>query len=282
MRRLVCFLGVLGLVLAACGGGGDGGPGGGTVHAITGPLSSYVPTMFVVTGEGFGAAGSTAQVRFTATDGDTPFDGNSSAVATVAVDVLSDSRAIGVASDAANFEFVATVELLRGDGAVLDGPGVLAWFQPATVNLVVPGDDTLVGDAGPNTLDGGAGNDKLFGGAGNDTLLGGTGNDHLSGEGDNDMLTGGAHADGFHVSPGTDQDVITDIQTGVDRIWIGGTPGGLAAVNAVATVLDSGPGLDVVITWTAGGTVTLHGYGSGSIDDLAALIQSGVAVLVEP
>ena len=148
------------LAFAACGGGVGGGGGGGRGSAVTafdGTLQAAFSSMFVVSGEGFGAAGSTAQVRFTATDGDTPFDGYSSATATVPVEVLSDARAIGMTPLAGSGAFSATVELLPAGGGVLEGPGVLAWSRERLATLVQPGDDTRVGTAGPETLDGGAG-----------------------------------------------------------------------------------------------------------------------------
>lgn len=92
------------------------------------------------------------------------------------------------------------------------------------------GDDTLFGGAGNDDLRGDAGNDWLFGGEGNDRLVGGAGNDWLNGGDGNDVLesgtgadwmTGGGGADVFAFRtadlPGT-RDVITDWQTGVDKL----------------------------------------------------------------
>jgi serralysin len=120
------------------------------------------------------------------------------------------------------------------------------------------GNNLLIGNAGNDTLNGGAGNDSLFGGANNDTLTGGTGNDLLSGGegndtligatpggvnpglGEADTLTGGANADTFVLGTAAtafyddgnalsfglnDRALITDFQTGVDKIQLKGAAG---------------------------------------------------------
>jgi Ca2+-binding RTX toxin-like protein len=85
------------------------------------------------------------------------------------------------------------------------------------------GNDTLLGDAGNDTLSGGADDDTLLGGADNDSLSGGTGadvlsgeagNDTLSGDAGNDTLTGGAGNDRFVWNGASNNDVITDFNTG--------------------------------------------------------------------
>ena len=285
MHRLV-WIGLVGVfALTACGGGSggsDGGGGGGIVTALDGRLQAAYSSMFVVSGEGFGAAGSTAQVRFTATEGDTPFDGYSSATATVPVKVLSDARAIGMTPQAGSAAFTATVELLPAGGGALEGPGVLAYFRERLASLIQPGDDTLVGTPGPDTLDGGAGNDDLYGGGGDDNLFGGTGDDALFGEAGNDTLTGGAHRDDFIFTPSTDDDTITDYSATLDAIYFQGLSGGLAAIAVVAGVTDGGPGANVVLEWAAGGTVTIQNFGSGAFDDLADLVAAGVAFHLAP
>ncbi|WP_076071793.1 pre-peptidase C-terminal domain-containing protein [Sphingomonas montana] len=94
------------------------------------------------------------------------------------------------------------------------------------------GDDALFGNQGTDTLFGGIGNDSLFGGQGADVLNGGDGNDILQGGVLSDRLTGGSGADTFRYvvaadSPSATADVITDFQTGVDKI-------DLTAVNTSA------------------------------------------------
>ena len=55
-----------------------------------------------------------------------------------------------------------------------------------------PGDDMILGRAGPNTIDAGPGDDLVCGGDGADTLNGGSGNDILAGGNGNDHLNGGS------------------------------------------------------------------------------------------
>lgn len=84
-------------------------------------------------------------------------------------------------------------------------------FGTSMSNFISGGtkNDTLYGGDGNDKLYGNEGNDKLFGDAGNDTLYGGFGND---------TLTGGDGADVFYYSNGDGKDVITDYQSGVDKI----------------------------------------------------------------
>jgi serralysin len=82
----------------------------------------------------------------------------------------------------------------------------------------------IVGNGAANTLNGAAGNDVLRGENGNDVLIGDAGNDTLIGGIGVDTLTGGADADTFmfesltEMGTATRRDVITDFQTGVDKI----------------------------------------------------------------
>lgn len=104
--------------------------------------------------------------------------------------------------------------------------------------------DTLLGGLGNDLLNGGMGDDQLAGGEGDDTLLGELGNDTLRGEGGNDLLNGGDGADWLEGGAGNDTltggagadsfvfvgldnfdgslDLITDFQTGLDRIDFSG------------------------------------------------------------
>lgn len=82
----------------------------------------------------------------------------------------------------------------------------------------------LVGMAGSEILTGSSGNDHIFGLAGNDRLEGGDGDDFLYGDLGADVLVGGAGADHFSYRQVSDTnttdgfDVITDFQSGVDKI----------------------------------------------------------------
>ena len=86
------------------------------------------------------------------------------------------------------------------------------------------GADRLEGNAGNDLLSGHGANDVLLGGAGRDRLLGGAGADLLMGGIGTDQLTGGTGADTFRfrtaaeAGTGRARDVITDFQTGRDKI----------------------------------------------------------------
>ncbi|MBP2292543.1 calcium-binding protein [Azospirillum rugosum] len=129
--------------------------------------------------------------------------------------------------------------------------------------------DSLIGNAAANKLTGWEGNDTLSGGKGDDTLIGGSGND---------VLIGGAGGDAFRFlryDAGTD--VISDFQTGVDRIelegWsFGNLPDGpldasLFALNAPADADDR------FIFNTATGVLSydFDGNGSGAAVAIVAL-----------
>lgn len=114
------------------------------------------------------------------------------------------------------------------------------------------GRDTLLGGGGNDVLEGGDGADLLNGGAGRDVLSGGAGNDVLVGDLGADTLTGGAGADVFVFGSalasgmGAARDVITDFQSGVDRIDLSGLgtafvgTGGLAGGGRASFFFDTG------------------------------------------
>lgn len=111
-----------------------------------------------------------------------------------------------------------------------------------------PNDKIVIGENVPNIIDGGIGNDKLYGQddndtitgkSGNDILAGGVGSDRLIGDGasniGDDLIYGGTGRDILTGDGGTDTfvfqagdgnsdrastNVITDFQTGVDRIGL--------------------------------------------------------------
>jgi Ca2+-binding RTX toxin-like protein len=93
----------------------------------------------------------------------------------------------------------------------------------SSINKVVGSrfDDGLIADDSGVVLDGGAGHDLLVGGAGLDVLIGGDGDDTLVGGHGLDVLTGGAGADRFVLDYGDGPDLITDFQSGVDKIVLG-------------------------------------------------------------
>ena len=106
------------------------------------------------------------------------------------------------------------------------------------------GHDTVWAGAGNDTVNGGGGNELIQGEAGNDSLLGGAGNDTIS---------GGVGADHFVFAAGHGSDLVTDFESGIDRLmlddalWGGGLTAaqviaGHAAAAASALVLDFGGG----------------------------------------
>ena len=89
--------------------------------------------------------------------------------------------------------------------------------------------DQLRGDQGDNEFHGGNGFDRIYGRRGDDTLEGGNGGDVLYGNNGADVMTGGltAQRDRFVYFSASDtgvgagnRDIITDFQTGLDRIEI--------------------------------------------------------------
>jgi len=134
------------------------------------------------------------------------------------------------------------------------------------------GDDLLFGNKGNDDLNGGFGNDQLYGGQGNDVVVGGAGNDTISGDRDLDTLTGGDGADEFFLaSSGSDRDVITDFQPGIDKLR---APSGVTRVE----IQDSGS--SILILNNGGDTLaTLNNLEplDISIDDFI-----GIAEIVYP
>lgn len=86
------------------------------------------------------------------------------------------------------------------------------------------GHDRIEGNSGNDKLIGGLGDDRLHGSDGNDAIDGGSGNDIIDGGPGDDAMTGGAGADVFRFrvteADSGDVDVITDFQSGTDRIHI--------------------------------------------------------------
>lgn len=275
--RLAALVTVM-LAIGACGGGGSSGSSG-YVSSITTPIHALGAALFIVEGDGFLAAGTSARVRFTATAG-TPFAGDTSATATVDARVLSSTKAVGVAPHGSNA--TASVELLLVNGTIITSSSAIAVFTEPLVRRLGPEDDTLVGTPGIDTLDGGPGDDVLFGRGGDDVLLGGSGEDALAGEDGHDTMTGDSGSDAFLIDPTADafNDVITDYRLVEDMLLLDGVPPTLACLDAFASVTDTGIGGDVVVTWSGGGTLTLEGLGTGAIEDLGDLLATGIRVLI--
>lgn len=133
-------------------------------------------------------------------------------------------------------------------GLNLDLAPVIA--NPAVLEHLFDGADTLIGSGEADFLDGGPGNDHISGGAGNDVITGGRGND---------TMTGGAGNDKFAFATGFGKDVITDFSAGPaigDVIAISHKLfANLAAVKAHSHV---DVHHHVVIEYNASNTITLN------------------------
>jgi hypothetical protein len=123
----------------------------------------------------------------------------------------------GFYTSVSDLSVVGSEVLLRGNDTIIGN-------TYADRLLGFGGNDRLVGNGGNDRLSGMDGNDRLIGGLGNDTLSGGAGNDTLHGGSGKDVLSGGAGRDVFvfksHTESGTGsrKDTITDFQTSMDRI----------------------------------------------------------------
>lgn len=100
---------------------------------------------------------------------------------------------------------------------------------------------------------GGGGEDDFGGDDGNDTLIGGAGTDHLSGDDGDDRLTGNLGEDDFNFGNGLAEagvDTITDMQVGIDEIWVTSDWGGLTTEFLIANQFRSGAGVTTANTAT--------------------------------
>lgn len=154
------------------------------------------------------------------------------------------------------------------------------------------GDDLVTGGAGKDVLSGGVGADTLQGGTENDSLAGGAGDDSLSGDdGDdaligglgNDTAAGGSGADVFRFETGDGDDVITDFETGVDRIelWHVSSDSVTVTADGADVVVDTGDGtlrvLNASVADVAAALDFVHQTGTGSNDALTG--HDGVNIL---
>ena len=134
----------------------------------------------------------------------------------------------------------------------------------------------IVGNDAANSISGGDSADTLNGGNGNDTLVGGAGSDVLTGGAGVDTLTGGNSAGGtdtfvdtFKFDSITDmgiatrRDVITDFQTGTDKIDMYGT----FTLTGSAGTLGTAP-----FTTTAN-QIRWSFYGNGTTNPYYAVVQ---------
>jgi VCBS repeat-containing protein len=146
----------------------------------------------------------TDHFTYTVTDG---HGLTSTATVTVTVTAIAD----GITVNAGNGD-----DLVNGTG----GEDSLSGGNGNDAVYGLDGHDSLSGGNGNDSLYGGAGSDVLHGDNGNDLLDGGTGNDVLDGGNGNDTLTGGAGADKFVFGKGGGNDIVTDFDTGLDRLFL--------------------------------------------------------------
>ncbi|HEY0523198.1 MAG TPA: calcium-binding protein, partial [Stellaceae bacterium] len=97
---------------------------------------------------------------------------------------------------------------------------------PNNVEILIAGqsdtDYLLIGNALSNVIAGNAGDNFLDGDVGNDTLFGGEGDDTLDGGVGADRITGGGGSDTFFIQKGNGSDVITDFESTIDLVRLGG------------------------------------------------------------
>lgn len=105
----------------------------------------------------------------------------------------------------------------------------------------------------------------LEGSAGVDTLIGGSGDDLLTGHAGNDILTGGGGADTFLFAGGHGNDVITDFESGIDRLLFVGVEN--ADLKATSTTLNGVAGVSIVYSQD-GDSVFLQGVSHLATGDL--------------
>jgi Ca2+-binding RTX toxin-like protein len=152
---------------------------------------------------------------------------------------------------------------------------------------------------GRSIFNGGSGADALrVNGGQNNLLSGGSGLDRMFAGSGTDRLFGGAARDDFvfDVTRNLGADRILDFEGDIDRLcFIGlddeGARGLADDLAAIATVIDEGAGLDVVVTFDSGTVLSFEGCGLGDdfwseqplIDSIADLVENArTQLVVEP
>jgi VCBS repeat-containing protein len=129
-----------------------------------------------------------------------------------------------------------------------------------------------------------AGLEEVWGSNAGDKLTGSANDDALWAAGGNDTLTGVGGADVFFFSGGVSEgnDVVTDFSKASDVLSFfdvidadDDSDVDLDDLNAAITsVVDNGAGNSVVLAFDNGGTVTLNGAGTGSVDSVDDLVDN--------
>lgn len=145
----------------------------------------------------------------------------------------------GLAAGATGVSFVLfdtlgdnTISGSDGNDSIVTGSGA-DFLQGGSVAAAAGldvgfGDDTLVAGGGNDYLFGGAGSDVLFGEAGDDTLQGGSGGDTLVGGEGVDIFLYQFKSDLDGANTANTADIITDFQSGEDKLFFSRAPGGFA------------------------------------------------------
>jgi Ca2+-binding RTX toxin-like protein len=134
------------------------------------------------------------------------------------------------------------------DGAWLNGTVNQSTTTAETPSTTTPTTSTPTTSA---TLTGTSGYDALVGTSASETLNAMAGNDWVEGKGGNDVLTGGAGYDQFAFGLGNGHDVVTDFDTTMDKLYIGGQ----VKAGHVPTITQSGA--DTLVTFSASDSVLL-------------------------
>ncbi len=153
--------------------------------------------------------------------------------------------------------------------------------------------DQLRGDSGSNHLRGRGSSDRLYGRAGDDTLNGGTGADALFGNSGVDIMTGGPdlRTDRFiffnmsetGVGEGN-RDIITDFQTGLDRIEIrrfdaDTTQGGRQGFKFIADAAFSNTAGELRFEQTGGNTIVQGDVNGDGLADFEIELTGTIALV---
>jgi len=131
-------------------------------------------------------------------------------------------------------------------------------------------DDFLNGDLGNDSVYGDKGNDIVRGGKGEDKLFGGDGDDTLFGDKGFDTLTGGNGFDRFVFDDSNGRDIITDFESGVDKLVflrddILTAEQALALFNPPGTIFNS----EAIMNFSNGASsITFEGITSIDIGDI--------------
>ena len=181
------------------------------------------------------------------------------------------------------------IDLTKAANVVDDGYGNaetalnFEFFVGSSLNDKMTGDanmNELGGNDGNDTINGGGGEDNVHGDRGNDVVIGGLGNDHINGGEGNDTLTGGGGGDQFNFQgPLSNQgiDTITDMQAGIDNIWIDSAwGGGFTLDHLVAGQLHAGAGF---VTATTAAQRVIYNTTNGNLYFDADGVGGAAAVL---